>query len=297
MTARYLELLGERDLTVLASAAGLGPGDGAPTDDPGSVFRAEPDRIEPALASVQTFVRLFDASDRDETLVRVSPMLMFAVLVHRGAAEVAEASYVTERIGGRTLVPVFDGGQLAHFATDGSHRLFLVELLGSYTKVVSGPRWVKQGSRWRKRRFSEMDPVQLAGLLDGVADAERTGVYRRLGDLALFVTGVFPDHAATTTVAPIALERLLRTLPPRALAQLGGEWLERMVGNGTHATVLGGLGPLWYRLAARSAPLPTVAEPLAEAAESFDQARRFLTFVTDRYLFNRREWLFPFSLN
>ena len=30
-------------------------------------------------------------------------------------------------------------------------------------------------------------------------------------------------------------------------------------------------------------------------ADEFDTARRFLAFVSDRYLFNRRTWLFPWQ--
>ncbi len=71
-------------------------------------------------------------------------------------------------------------------------RLFLAELLSSYTHVASGTVWAKSGGRWRRRRFSELDPVQLARLAEVVPDWERLAVYRRLGDLALFLTGVFP---------------------------------------------------------------------------------------------------------
>jgi hypothetical protein len=278
MSASYLELLGESDLQVLAEAAGFGEAaEGA------AALRAEPELIPVALTSELCFARITTPGPSG---CDASPTLIFAVLIHRAAAEVADAGYVTERVGGSTLVPVFDQIALGEYATDPVHQLFLVELLGSYTKVVSGPRWVKTGQRWRKHKFSELDAGQLVLLLDSVDESEQSGIYRRLGDLALFVTGVFPDHSAQRAVPPIELERMLRSLPPAARAKISDESLDTLMGRGSTAALLAGMGPLWYRMAA-----------LGQVADSFDQARRFLTFVTDRYLFNRRDWLFPFSTN
>jgi hypothetical protein len=45
------------------------------------------------------------------------------------------------------------------------------------------------------------------------------------------------------------------------------------------------LGPHWYRLAAETTPLPPVRRVLQDAADGFEKARRFLTLLTDRYLF------------
>jgi hypothetical protein len=281
MSARYLDLLGDSDLQALAEAAGFdGAGPGASGAE---MLRSDPALIPVALTSELTFARIMTAEPSE---CDAGPTLIFAVLIHRAAAEVAEAGFVTERVGRNTLIPVFDQGALGEYATDPAHRLFLIELLGSYTKVVSGPRWVRRGERWRKQKFSELDAGNLVLLLDGADESEQSGVYRRLGDLALFVTGVFPDHSAQRTVPPIELERLLRSLPAGARAQVADESLDTLMGRGSTAALFAGFGPIWYRLAA-----------LGQAADSFDQARRFLTFVTDRYLFNKRDWLFPFSPN
>ena len=44
--------------------------------------------------------------------------------------------------------------------------------------------------------------MRLASLLHIVPEDERPGVYRRLGDLALFLTGVFPDHTEMRGLGP-----------------------------------------------------------------------------------------------
>ena len=98
-----------------------------------------------------------------------SPFLVFAVLVQRAAAELASMDHVPERTGPRQRVPVFDAPALRDFLGEPARRLFLAELLASFTRVASGRYRVRVGGRMRTRRFSELDPVRLAGLLDGGA--------------------------------------------------------------------------------------------------------------------------------
>jgi hypothetical protein len=142
------------------------------------------------------------------------------------------------------------------------------------------------GRGWRRRRFSELDPVQLAGLLDAVPAAERPGVLRRLGDLALFLVGVFPDHTARTTLGrPLAELQLLHSadvspsrVPPGSLD--GFQLLEL-------------LGARWYHNAARLSPVPSGSVEVLDAiAENFSDARRILNLITDTYLFRFRDQWF-----
>ena len=54
------------------------------------------------------------------------------------------------------------------------------------------------------------------------------------------------------------------------------------------------LGTRWYRLACASAPVRTAPlRVVEEIADRFDQARRVLNLVTDRYLFSFRARWFP----
>ena len=216
----------------------------------------------------------------------VSPFLTFAVAVHRTAERLRDATYVEEWVGSRRRVPVFAVDALRELLGDQRRRFFLVELLGSYTHVVSGSTWTATRRGWRRRRFSELDPVQLAELLDTVAPAELAGVLRRLGDLALFLTGVFPDHTAHTPLGrPSAEVRLLHSagvdasrVEPGSLGPF--ELLER-------------LGARWYRLAVQRSLAPSGSVTTLESiAEQFSDARRILNVVTDTYLFPLREQWF-----
>jgi hypothetical protein len=215
-----------------------------------------------------------------------SPFLVFAVAVHRAAAELPSMSHVAERSGGRQRVPLFDTPQLRDFLASAGRRLFLAELLGSFTKSTvapqqppggPGPRPAR-GAR-RPQRVSELDLPRLAGLIDEVPDAQRPGAYRRLGDVALFLTGVFPDYSAAHALGPVNVARLLRAgqVPAREHDTLAAA---------PAIELLEYLGAQWYRAAWNLAPAHTARLAIvAEVADRFRQARRVLNHIADRYLF------------
>jgi hypothetical protein len=208
-----------------------------------------------------------------------SPFLVFAVAVHRAATELASVAHVSERTGPRQRVPLFDAPDLRDFLASADRRLFLAELLASFTRVASGQYRVRSHGQVRTRRFSELDPVRLAGLLDAVPEAERPGVYRRLGDVALFLTGVFPDYAADRALSLVGTARLLRA------ARVPSAEAERLA-TAPALELLEQLGSRWYRAAWDLAPVRTGRlGVVAEVAGRFRQARRVLNHVADRYLF------------
>jgi hypothetical protein len=220
--------------------------------------------------------------------VQASPFLIFALLVQRAATELASAAHVPERTGLRQRVPLFDAPALRDFLADAARRLFLAELLASFTRVASGRYRVRVAGRARTRRFSELDPVRLAGLLDAVSEAERPGVYRRLGDVSLFLTGVFPDYVTARAFGPVDAGRLLRA------AGLTGPQRERLAA-GPAIELLEHLGARWYRTACELAPVRTARLAVAgDVAGRFRQARRVLNHLADRYLLSAGQpWFTP----
>ena len=258
-------------------------------------LRSRPALIDALLARPEAFEAVFGVEKGADPFLRGSPFLVFAVAVHRCGEDLRQAAFVPEWLGPRQRVAVFDVDALRDFLADPTRRFFLVELLASYTHVASGSFWVQTRRGWRRRRFSELDPVRLASLLEVVPEPERVGIYRRLGDLALFLTGVFPDHTAMRALAPIDTARLLRAA--RLAAGAGeppGSQAEAVEPAGPVA-LLEHLGRRWYRLACDTAPSPTGAmRVVGEVAERFRQARRVLNLVTDRHLFVLRDrWFSP----
>jgi hypothetical protein len=267
----YLEHLADSDLAFLRAA-------GESRYD----LRRDPEQLEAVIDSPETFRALFTVPGRDP-LLRGSPFLVFAVMIHRVVRDLGQASFVEEWVGPRQRVPVFDTGSLRDFGADPLRRLFLAELLASYTNVASGSTLVRTSRGWRRRRFSELDPIRLLELAEVVPDADRLSVYRRLGDLSLFLTGIFPDYAGERLVA----ERERRQLE-RALGPADRERAERRDG----VWLLEQLGRRAYRIAEQGADRRAMmAGVLAEVSENFAAARRVLNFLTDRYLFPmRRQW-------
>lgn len=276
---RYLDQLTEQDLTFLASAIGA----------QGAQFLGQhPNRVAQALSDPRVFQHIF-GEPRKAWLERVSPFLVFAVVVHRVAQELEEATAVQEWVGPRQRLWVFDVEPLRQFLRDGALRLFLVELLGSYTHVHSGSVRVRDRRGWRRVPVSELDPWHLVQLLDLVVEAERIWVYRRLGDLALFLTGVFPDFVARA--AGGAWRRWYRTrlalVRPETRTDLGEEDALALVEE---------TGRLSYAAALKLAGTPVGELSLvSEVLRRFSVARRVLNVIVDRYILPQRHWWFPFA--
>jgi hypothetical protein len=283
--SEYANHLTDADLVLLAAVAGPPAGPGRMGGAAGTAADASRLRGDPAaLLELLEHPGVFRAvagqgvAAPGPALV-ASPFLVFAVFVQRVTAELASVDYVPERTGPRQRVPLFDAPALRDFLAAPARRLFLAELLASFTRVASGRYRVRAGGRTRTRRFSELDPVRLAGLLEAAPQAERPGVYRRLGDVTLFLTGVFPDYAAAHALGPVNAARLLRA------ARLPAAQQEHLAGTPA-IELLEYLGARWYRAARDLAPVATARiTVVGEVADRFRQARRVLNHLAEGYLF------------
>ena len=195
----------------------------------------------------------------------VSPFLVFAAALHRVSAALVGASYIADRTGPRSRLPVFDGPQLAAFATAPRHRLYLAELLASYARITSGVAYARTARGWRRQRWDELDLPRLAARLEALAPADRPALWRRLGDGALFLAGVFPEH----------VEHVLGLVEVARLQRATG--LRLRTAEGPVTGLLEELAGGAYQRAGDAVPPGVVAAPAT--------ARRVLTLVADRYLF------------
>lgn len=303
----YADYLTEADLRLLARAVGTSAavvadlaGDAAAVEG----LLADPRVFEAVFGPSFAAPSASPGSSAPEVLVFASPFLAFGVAVHRAVADLAAMDYLPERSGPRQRVPVFDTPELRDFLGSAERRLFLAELLASFTRVASGryrvpPRWGGSsgpgggagaatgagsgrpgglGGRSRTRRFSELDPVKLAGLIEVAPEESRPGIYRRLGDVSLFLAGVFPDYSAMHAFGPVDVSRLLRSARVPAGDRDG-------LAAAPALDLLEYLGARWYRAALATAPVRTARlDVVGEVAERFRQARRVLNHLADRYL-------------
>lgn len=277
----YIEHFSDADIAFLAGTAGV-----ASVDDLRRLLHANPEILEALLPDL--YGSLFGA----DALLRVSPFLIFAAVVHRAARDLESVHFVQEWIGPGTRVPMFEVDNLRSFVNAPVRRFFLAEVLASYTRVASGTVWTQTPRGWRRRRYSDLDPLRLVELIDSAPEREQGILYRRLGDLTLFLTGVFPDYAGRRFLPPIAGQRLRRAVPDVQLPETRG------LGSGSEPVwLLEELGRRSYRMAwqATEGWGGRKVDLLADVADSFGDARRMLNFLTDQYLFRHREQWFPLA--
>ena len=223
---------------------------------------------------------LFDrVINDDEIFLQVSPALYFEILLRKANRELQEATHTVER-SGRDNVPVFDTGDVLKLMKRPMIIEYLASMMASFTRIrsyVVSVR-VRRGVR-RRVRYNDMDIDSLVQFASNADPLERFGYYKRIADVCLFVSAVFPDHtqrshgsSAGASSAPLA--RHLRTR--RSIEDYERE------------------GRMFYALAqahptARTMDLSNVFGVLKE---EFATARKPLTLVATRFLHARQRQLF-----
>jgi hypothetical protein len=120
-----------------------------------------------------------------------------------------------------------------------------------------------------------------------VPEDSRPGIYRRLGDVSLFLAGVFPDYSVMHALGPVDVSRLLR------FARVPAAERDGLV-TAPALDLLEYLGARWYRAALATAPARTARlDVVGEVAGRFRQARRVLNHLADHYLSGAGGQWFP----
>jgi hypothetical protein len=230
------------------------------------LVRHDPALMEGLLDDERLFQRL---AESPEPLVRVSPWLLFQILLRRAAREMKGERYTVERVGIAQQAVVFDSHQVAETVGDPQVRDYLAEMLASFTKVHVTTVVSRRGNRIIRRRYSDMELDDLLEMASWVEREEQPRVYQRIGDLALFLLGIFPEHLERSFRYPLTGQpRLALWRRHRDPA----EWQE--------------LGQGYYRRAAQEmdAAVEELPGVLAALAERFSLAKKSLNYVSRRYL-------------
>lgn len=221
--------------------------------------------LEAVLEDDEVFERLVNSK---EFLLAVSPWLYFNVLLRRARHELTREAFTLERRA-RQKVVVFDTEAVAALLEDAAMRDYLAALLASFTRVSSRTVRVALGRGiWRRYRTSDLDVEGLMRYAGAVEEAFRFEPYKRIGDVCLFLTGMFPEY---TEGRRAARGRLLE----------GREDYERY-------------GRAFYQLAAEHerAEVGGLGTVLARLSEEFVVAEKPLAFLAERYLWGWRHELF-----
>lgn len=259
--AAYLDGFSQRDLRTLAAITG----DDA--DQLRNELSRRPWKIHDLLSARAVLDGVIGRHAHPARLV--TPFLLFAVVMHSAAADLRAAEYVNDWTGPRSRLPVFDVAPLQEFIEDPARLFFLVSLLASFAAPSPPP--------------VPADPMSLDDLarwFDQALPADQTTLLRRMGDLSLFSSGIFPDFTGPRSIEPARAEKLASTADMTAdevihLCDSGG------ISPGIDA--LESLGSRWYRGAVDAGSEPAV---LSDVALRFRAARRVLNHVSDNYLYD-----------
>ena len=240
--------------------------------------RRDKDRVVDAIRDDERFVEAMLEDDRlfqrlmsgEEILVQVSPWLLFDVLLRRARRDLRVETYTTER---RKLqkVVLFDTGQVTDLLEREDLRDYLVRTMVSFTRIESRTVRVRvRKNLWRRYRTSELDVEGMMRYSQAVDEPFRFEPYRRIGDVCLFLSGLFPSAIETTHRYPLSGQ-----VRPGARARTVAS-LEDYEAH----------GQAFYRLASehRMAEVQGLDTVLEVLSERFILAEKALGFVADRYL-------------
>jgi hypothetical protein len=232
------------------------------------LVRDKEDLLEPMLEDPKLTERLFR---EEEALVRISPHLLFSVLLRRLRKELDQEAYIFDVDTKGKRIPIFEGPAVAEMLSDKKTRDYLAEMLASFARTNSGIIYWRERGAWHKRRFCDLDIDDMIELA-GIVEAEmRPGLYKRIADIALFLSGIFPDHAALFEAT-----RKTMSLPKRTLKDY------------EHT------GKRFYSVAALKMDQVQWKPVLGTLAEKFTLARLALNSLSERYVKTYRTRYFRF---
>ena len=233
-------------------------------DDIGTLVRGSPawrdkeDLLEPMLEDPKLTERLF----RDEkALVRITPHMLFSVLLRRLRRELEDQAYVLDVDTKGKRIPVFEGSAVADMLSDKQTRDYLAEMLSSFARTNSGIIYWQERGTWHKRRFSDIDLDDMVELTRIIDPEMRPALYKRIADIALFLSGIFPEHAARSLDSRRNMFSTKHVLKDYEQA-----------------------GKRFYHVAAQETDQTQWKPVLGTLAEKFTLARLALNSLSDRYV-------------
>ncbi|HKX16443.1 MAG TPA: hypothetical protein VJT33_00330 [bacterium] len=285
----------DEDLRFVAETAGAGSAAEVPAH-----LRARPDLLDVMLEDDRLVDRLLGD---EQVLLRVSPRLVFSVLLRRVVRDLQQKPYTVERNADETIA-VFDATQVRRFVAEPAIWQYLVSMLTSFVRNESVTVLVRRRGHYVRRRFNTSsleDMIDLSGLADTLspplAGDAVPWIFRRIGDIALFQSGIFP-RSLGWAVRPGRERAVPRTL---ASYEEHGRRFYRLAATRTRALAGQQDGDLSVPAPDRRGVEPAVRRSADEdpgrvleaLAEEFAAARKSLELLADRYLRWSTIRLFP----
>ncbi|WP_068135719.1 hypothetical protein [Limnochorda pilosa] len=237
------------------------------------IVRENPDFLETLLDDDALFRRVISDG---EILLKISPFLYFTVLIRRAHRDLKQTPFTLEP-GPAGRLPVFDAREAAAFLDDPDVQVYLAEALSSFVRTRSYTIYERaaRGPRRKRWSFSDLRVFDLLDLADRTPEAARFPVYKRIGDLCLYLTGITPDHVVRHPESG-------SVRGARALGAGGGRQDQVLMSLSDYEE----LGSRFYRLASRSEAAARAGYEaiLALLADHFPLARKPLNLISEQYI-------------
>jgi hypothetical protein len=129
-----------------------------------------------------------------ETVLNVSPQLFFTVLLFNVKKQLRDRPYTMEKTS-RYDTYLFDACKVEDLLNDDRTMAYLSNMLVSFVKINSFTYLIREKpEKWRRSRFSDFDINTLLRFAEQLEWRDRLYCYKRIADICLFITGVFPEH-------------------------------------------------------------------------------------------------------
>jgi hypothetical protein len=248
--------------------------------------RADRERVADRLArdgdGLETMLdedRLFQRIMREETvLLQISPWLFFTVLLRRAWRDLEREAFTVEQRG-RQKVVLFDAGRVVQLLAQELVRDYLATMLASFTRVESVTVLAElRPGTWRAYRTNELNVEGMMRYSQTLDEAFRFAPYKRIGDVCLFLTGVFPEYINGQYRYPMS---------GRVRPRMRGQVFQKIEDYESY-------GRAFYQMAAEHelARREELEDVLKTLSDNFILAKKPLTFIADRYLQFARHTLF-----
>ncbi len=248
--------------------------------------RSDPEQVVDLLQNDEALLEAMLCDDRlfqqlmvdEEVFVSVSPEFFFKVLLFRARRDLEQEVYTVERRHLQKVV-LFDANRVVELLARPRVSGYLASMLASFTRInsVTVPIRVRPGV-WQRIRVNDLDVDSLVRYAQILEEEHRFGVYKRIADACLFLTGIFPEYIESRQRYPQSSQPRLR---------LKSSMLHDLEDHETY-------GKAFYRLAARHEMARTqgLEEILTLLSDQFILAEKPLAFLAERYLSLRKRQLF-----
>jgi predicted DNA binding CopG/RHH family protein len=236
-------------------------------------LKDKPDFIDIMLDDEKLFSRI--KSEKD-ILIRISPFLLFSILLRKTKRAIDQQSYTMEIIDRQMRIPVFDAGHTTRLLLNKDAREYLARMLASFTRVESATVVYRARGMTYQRHFNELDFDDVLDLASMVEPSYRFPLYKKLADIALFVSGIFSEYCHGQQTGNQEIPARLSGKKLRTLQNYEDE------------------GRRYYDLAASfvEADDHGLRDVLILLADKFTLARKPLNYMVEHYISGYRTELF-----